>query len=689
VAILLVVLYHCRVISGGYVGVDVFFVISGFLITRQLVRELERTGSISLRGFYARRARRILPAATVTTVATVMATGLLMSPLPALQTFSDARNAALFSANFHFAALHANYFDASLAPSPFEHYWSLSVEEQFYVFWPLVLLISAAVAIRLLRANRRRASVAGQAGSGVSRRQLVPVAAILAGLAVASLAYSVLLTGTSPIQAYYSPMSRGWELATGALLALGLVPVRRVDPRAGSLLTWIGLLCIGVAALSFSQATKFPGAAALLPVLGAAAVIFGSSTLTRNWSAQVVLGTTPFQRIGDWSYSWYLWHWPVLVLAPSVLGHSLSRLEAIAMAGLSLLLAILSFHLIERPTRRLRGLVRRPSLGVSFGALLVGTSIAVIAVSGALASVSSGPHVTDISHSKVALTPARLSRLLSRGVNVRRVPSNLVPSLTKAPSDIPIVSGNGCLVLDSGTRSHGCVYGDKSSHTTVVLFGDSHAAAWFPAVNRISQQHHWRLVFRAKAGCPVADVLVSRHGGPYQTCVTWRKNTLNQIAHMDPALVIATSSEYINSAKPVSGVPTGEGSTWLDGTAYTFNRLRQSARRVVYIADVPHLQQPGAYCVSNHVSDVRACTIARSQAFTFPRVRKAEMRLAQADHIAVVDPENWFCAPKRCPVIVGNILVYRDAQHMIPQWSRFLAPVLADKLVPIMASPGS
>ncbi len=671
-----------------------FFVISGFLITRQLVRELERTGSISLRGFYARRARRILPAATVATVATVVATGLLMSPLPALQTFSDARSAALFSANFHFAALHANYFDASLAPSPFEHYWSLSVEEQFYVFWPLVLLVSAGLAVRLVRAHRQRAWLAGRAGAGVSRPRLAPVAMILGGLAAASFAYSVALTGTSPIQAYYSPLSRGWELATGALLALGLLPARRVSARAASALTWIGLLSIGVAAFHYSHTTNFPGTAALLPVLGAAAVIFGSSSLTRGWSAQVVLGTTPFQRIGDWSYSWYLWHWPVLVLAPSVLahpGHSLSRLEALAMAGLSLLFAVLSFHLIERPARRIRGLVRRPSLGISFGALLVGTSAAVVAASGVLfVSVSTGQAVHDLTHLHHPLTPARLSQLLSKAVKTRRVPSNLVPSLTKAPSDIPVVSGDGCLVLESGTKNRaGCVFGDRTSHTTVVLFGDSHAAAWFPALDVVSKQQHWRLVFMGKAGCPVANVLVTKQGGPYRTCVTWRRNSLRQIAQMDPALVVTASSEYLNSATPISGTPGGHGSTWLNGVAYTFNRLRQSAQRVVYVADVPHLNQPGAICVSNHMSDVRRCTIARRQAFASPAVRRAEMGLARTDHIGVVDPANWFCTPRRCPVIVGNILVYRDAQHMIPQWSRFLAPVLADKLVPIMASPGS
>jgi hypothetical protein len=203
-------------------------------------------------------------------------------------------------------------------------------------------------------------------------------------------------------------------------------------------------------------------------------------------------------------------------------------------------------------------------------------------------------------------------------------------------------------------------------------------------VNAVSKQQHWRLVFMGKAGCPVADVLVTRHGSPYQTCVTWRHNTERQIARMKPALVIATSSEYVGSARPVAGVPGGYGSTWLNGVQATFKNLTHSAQRVVYIPDVPHLQQPGAYCVSNHMSNVRPCTVARSQAFKWPSVRNQEMKLARADHIGVADPTPWFCTPTRCPVIVDNILVFRDAQHMIPQWSRFLAPVLSDKLVPIM-----
>ena len=687
VAILLVVFYHCRLIPGGYVGVDVFFVISGFLITGQLVHELQRTGRISLLAFYARRARRILPAATLTTVATVIAAGCLLAPLSALQVFSDARSAALFGANFHFAAQQTNYFDASLAPSPFVHYWSLSVEEQFYALWPLLLLGCALAwtALRRLPALSGR-STAADGG----RPRLGLIALVLGAVATASLAESILLTGRSPVWAYYSISSRGWELAVGALLALILPVSPRIGPRVLMGASWLGLGCIVAAAVTFNDLTPFPGYAALLPVAGAAAVIISGSVSSSSPSAQTLLGTAPFQRVGSCSYSWYLWHWPVLVLAPAVLGHSLSRLEALAMVILSLVLALLSYRLIERPSRRIQVVVRRPWLGVGAGAALVATSLAVVSLAGpALASFSVGPAVASPARATVKLTPARLAAYLREGVKTRRVPANLVPRLSKATQDIPLVSKNGCLVLDAGTKSPRCVYGDESSHTTVVLFGDSHAAAWFPAMQAISRARHWRLIFVGKAGCPAAEVLVSRHGGPYNTCVTWRRNAEREIAKLHPALVVMTSGDYLHSAKPVAGVPGGHGSTWMNGMAATFSDLHKSAGRVVYIADVPRLKQPGAYCVSAHMSDVRACTIARRNAYDDPQVRKAEVGLATSDGITPIDPTSWFCTASRCPVIVGNLLVYRDDQHMIPQWSRFLAPVLALKLVPIMREPAS
>jgi peptidoglycan/LPS O-acetylase OafA/YrhL len=671
------------------VGVDVFFVISGFLITTQLVRELRETGRISLSGFYARRARRILPAATLTTIVTVVAAGLLLSPLAAIRVFGDARAAAVFGANIHFAARDADYFSADLPPSPLQHYWSLSVEEQFYFVWPLLLVLSSLVWLGIRHRSARAAPADSRDPAAQSRaRPRFPVVIVIfAAVAMLSFAGSVVETSQSGAAAYYSMVTRAWELAAGALVALSLPLAARLEQRLAGVLTWTGVACIATAAMVFNSSTPYPGDAALLPVAGAVAIIFAGCAAGRRWGAEAVLGTKPFQRVGAWSYSWYLWHWPILILAPALLGRSLSILEALAMAVISLVIAVLSFALVERPIRRMQMFVRHPSLGLTGGAMLVASSLAAVAVARPVfASLNSGPPAGRpilVSHGTTPLI-AQLSADLRAGVRSERVPSNLDPSLTAAAQDKPLIDKNGCLLVDSAVKSKGCVYGDKASHTSVVLFGDSHAAAWFPALSWISKHEGWRLVVIAKSGCPAAAVNVVRYGRLFTTCPLWRKDAERQIAALHPALVVVAYSQYLHGDRPLAGVPTGHGSTWLDGTQATFSFLHRAARRVVFITDVPMLTQVAPDCVSGHLSDVRPCTVARDTGIRYPQVSDQELKLAARNHIDSIDSTPWFCTPARCPVIVDNVLMYRDKQHMTPQWSRFLAPLLADALKPIM-----
>jgi peptidoglycan/LPS O-acetylase OafA/YrhL len=361
---LLVVLYHVHagLAPGGYVGVDVFFVISGFLITGQLVRELRTGGRISFLAFYARRARRILPAALLAVIVTAVASALLLNPLAAKRALDDVQSAIYFGANVHFAAQRADYFNAGLSPSPIQHFWSLSVEEQFYIVWPLLLVVSSLVwrPVRP-RCTRER----------VQRPVIGAVTVVLATLAAISLMASIRQTATSPSWAYFSIVTRAWELAVGAVVALALPLVARLDRRLAIPLSWVGLSCIALAAALFSDTASYSGDSALVPVLGTAAVICGASApASRRFGAQALLGTPPFQRVGALSYSWYLWHWPALVLAPAVLGHSLSEIEAVAVAVVSLVIAVMSFVLLERPIRRIQIVVRQPALGLSAGGVL-------------------------------------------------------------------------------------------------------------------------------------------------------------------------------------------------------------------------------------------------------------------------------------------------------------------------------
>ncbi|MGO9908879.1 MAG: acyltransferase family protein [Solirubrobacteraceae bacterium] len=673
VAILLVVLYHAHagLAPGGYVGVDVFFVISGFLITGQLVRELGTDGRISFLAFYARRARRILPAAMLTLIVTAVASALLLNPLAAKRALTDVLSAIYFGANFHFAAQGADYFNAGLSPSPVQHFWSLSVEEQFYIVWPLLLVVSSLGWLRVSRRGRRER---------VRRPVIGAVIVLLAILAAISLMASIRETAASPSWAYFSIVTRAWELAVGAMVALVSPRVARLDHRVAIPLSWVGLGCIALAAGLFSATTSYPGDLALLPVLGSAAVICGGSTLaSRRFGVEALLGTPPFQRVGAWSYSWYLWHWPALVLAPAVLGHALSELQALAVAAASLAIAVISFVLLERPIRRNQFAVRRPAVGLGAGGVLAAIAIAIVVLSGSLvgplSSTGAAPARLPAAHKLASLRADLIA-----GARTIKVPSNLRPPLDSMASALPRTIADGCELAYGRDQINPCIYGDRSSHTTVVLFGDSHAGHWFDALNWISEQRHWRLVVVTKEGCTPAEVTF--RDDATSLCARWREKATARIARLHPALVIVSWARWIEpEASRTAGVPAGYGGAWPDGVAAIFQFLRRSAKHVIFISDTPYLPRSAPDCVAAHLSDVRRCTVRRSDATILPAIKAAELRIAKREHINSIDPTSWFCAPKICPVIVGNILVYHDKSHMTSEWSRYLAPVLGNAIM--------
>jgi len=304
----------------------------------------------------------------------------------------------------------------------------------------------------------------------------------------------------------------------------------------------------------------------------------------------------------------------------------------------------------------------------------------------ALATASAAPPGFTAAHT---LTPARLAADLAAGVRTTVAPPHLDPPLNTAALSKPVIVDNGCSLQYVAVSSKPCIYGDPSSRVSVVLFGDSHAAAWFPALDVISTQQHWRLIDFTKAGCPPAEVNINFFRGnvPYPACTAWRHNAKRQIAALHPTVVIVSWARFLEpEAREEQGVPTGHGSAWLNGLADTFGFLHRVARHVIFISDVPTLRYPAPACVSAHEADVYHCTVSRSESVALPTVKLEELQLAKREHITSIDPIPWFCDPTRCPVIVRNILLYRDNSHMVPAWSRFIAPVLADSILPVVAS---
>ncbi len=371
VAVLLVVLFHSGVsgVSGGYIGVDVFFVISGFVITGVLLRERSTAGTTSILSFYGRRCRRIIPAATLVVIVSVALTYLFLGIGTGGRTASDARWATVFLANFHFSSVGTNYLAAQQPPSPLQNYWSLSVEEQFYVVYPTLFLVLAGIR------------------SALSLRARLAIGLLV--VIGASLAYSVVDTATSATAAYFSPFTRAWELALGALVAVATPWIKKVVPSTvGAVATWLGLGAIVYGAFAFDSHSAYPGSLVTIPVVGAAAIIAGGIG-AGPYGVEAVLGLAPFRLLGKLSYSLYLWHWPILIIAAEYADKtSLSVWQNLGWDAVALAASGITYVAVENPVRHARSLFRVRWASVGLGVTLVVLALGTITLQSDVANRS-------------------------------------------------------------------------------------------------------------------------------------------------------------------------------------------------------------------------------------------------------------------------------------------------------------
>jgi peptidoglycan/LPS O-acetylase OafA/YrhL len=719
IAVLLVLLFHAAIgpFTGGFIGVDVFFVVSGFLITSLLLGEVARTGTLSLPGFWARRARRLLPASCLVVVVTLIAAQWLYDPLLLGNLAREVLAVCAFVINYVFAFREAHgdggYFDAEIAKSPLLHFWSLAVEEQFYLLWPLLVFGLARTARRL-------------------RQELTLV---IVALWVLSAVACVWLTDAQPPWAFYSLPTRAWELLTGALLAVSIGSLQRMRRSLVVPLGVVGLVMILVAAVRYDAGTTFPGVAAGLPVFGTALLIAAGSARTGSDLQRSVLGWQPLVWVGQRSYAIYLWHWPALVLIGTRWG-PLSTAQRVGVLIGSVIVAAVSFRFIENPVRHLRWLVVWPRRSLLMGASLLaipallatlflvnprgqtgggeaatltlpGVSLPEAAVGPTTAatappsttsagSVSASPTtaapVTSAAPTTApptttpaaAVAPGRSltelvalqQQLLEQGLTTTEVPSNLHPSLDHVRGDLPGVYDDGC-VLDPGqTAVPDCVYGDAASTTTVAILGDSHAAHWYPALQQISLAHHWRLLYFSKKGCPPSEQPL-RNDLANRECTPWRDEVLAKITAARPALTILVGYHYATASGG-----SGDG-LWRDGMTATLTKLGDLAPQTLILGDTPTENADVPQCLSGHLKSVAACVSPRSYSVRGDRL-EIENQLAAQFGAKTVDTSDWLCTPQACPVIIGDLLVYRDRNHLTPDASEFLAPLLEAALVPLV-----
>ncbi|TCL84412.1 MULTISPECIES: acyltransferase family protein [unclassified Rathayibacter] len=647
VAVGLVVLYHAGVpfLGGGYVGVDIFFVISGFLITSHLLTQLERNGRLDLASFYARRVRRILPVAFFVLVFAVIGSLVFLPPLRVWDAMRDAAASALYVPNVLFAYVGTDYL-AETAPSPFQHFWSLGVEEQFYLFWPLVLWL----VYRLTR--------------GVGRRFSLVIGALVA----LSFALGLVLTTISQPWAFFSLPTRAWELGVGGLVALAVS--RSFTPfssAVNAVLGWLGLgLILGAGSL-FDSSTLFPGYAALVPTVGAAMIIWsGSAHIQRPWGPIVVLGARPLQFVGTISYSMYLWHWPLLVIPAAASLTPLPIWTGLAIAALTVPLSWLSHRYIEEPAQK-RGPLARARPRASLIAALV-TSLVV-----ASASLGSGV-VSDARPLDSGRSAAPVSFSPQPSFS-RSVPDNMVPSLRGAEQSNPAIYSDGCHLDYAATDVQNCVFGDPDSLETVALFGDSHAAQWFPALLDWADRVGVRLETYTKSACPSADVSTQLLGNVYSACAEWREKVTTKLAGEEVGLLILAN---YSRQEVLTSDDKSIADSWREGVESTISRI--GAEKAAVIRDTPFMGTSPAICLSVHLDDSEQCSVRRAAAEN-PIVDRAETAAAAAVGAALIDVNDYLCSATVCGPIIGNVLLYRDAHHLTVEASRMLSEPLGQRLL--------
>jgi peptidoglycan/LPS O-acetylase OafA/YrhL len=706
VAVIAVILFHARLLGvhGGFVGVDVFFVLSGFLITRLILGELVATGRLRLRTFWGRRARRLLAASALVLVVTAIASHVILPPLNQGTVAVDVAAAATFTSNFVFASRLGGYFGAQLgqaAPSPVLHFWSLSVEEQFYLCWPLLLAL-------LTRRPRQY------------RRLLLTAIGVFG---VGGFVLAAWMTPRSPTWAFYLLPTRMGELLAGALLAVLGSQVRRIAPATRAGLAWLGLAVVVVVCFRFDEQMSWPGTAVLIPVLATMAVIVGGSAEGAAWAPVRALGTGGLQWVGRHSYALYLWHWPILVFAEArggPLGWP-ARVVAITMAvGLS----ALSYRFVEGPVRHNRWLAALPGRSLALGAAMIlagltaawGLWAAVPSFDGgqvasapqlapltpspttaaapattAAAPEAAAPAGTDAAPTTtgVPVAPdltssaapldglvASLQQALAVAAQPAPVPSNLRPSLGAA-RDHALPYDQDCVNVGRDQALKPCFFGVEGAPRSIVLYGDSHAVQWFEPLQMIAQQRGYQLVVLAKGGCPVTDVTVKT---PILkvTCPPWRDAAIEWIAEHQPSLVVAADSytQYDDDA-----------STWAAGADTTMARLAAAAPHVIVIGDNPTSTTDPPSCLSANTGNAASCATTRERAVRTDRIA-GEADAARAHGITFVDTTDWFCTPTTCPVVVGDLLVLRDQTHLTPPMAEFLAPLLDSVLAPVLTAAG-
>ncbi|MHC2998967.1 acyltransferase family protein [Microbacterium sp. HJ5] len=667
IAVLAVVLYHFWPgrVTGGYVGVDIFFVISGFLITAHLMRELTATGGVRLGQFWARRARRLLPASLLVLLfCALVAMSPYLTPTSALPNeIREILASTFYVENWYLAINSADYLNHSGDPTTVQHYWSLSLEEQFYVMWPLLMLLAAWIGVKFFRGARRRA-----------------VITTLAIVSAVSFVFCVVFTITDPAPAYFVTFGRMWQFGVGALIAL--VPMLRVRHAVGSfVLGWAGILLLISVIFTFDGQTPFPGYMALLPTLGAAAVLAASNT-ERWWYPTRILAVRPAQFVGDISYSLYLWHWPLIIIAPSVPFWGLTIYHRVALLVLCFVLAWLTKRFVEDPARGWKVLTSRPAratLWSSLAAMLIVASVAAAAWFVNAPAYSAG--VRDIQ--QLQENPPECfgaASVLDPSCADADFGDTVLPAPGFAGIDRP--ADEQCFVQLTDSRPVSCTFGsDDPDATRVALVGDSHAYQLLSTFERIADEQGWQLITWFKGACPWNTTPLSTPGAFGAACAEWREGVTAAMADadLDAVFTAAIATTPYSSAGYDSSYDAA-----VAGYVDAWDAMLDQGVPVITVVDNPVWETDPNKCLRTR--DTAECDGLRAEVL----VADDPLRAAadQRDGVTLLDFTEVFCGAETCAPVVGGANVYRDQDHLTVTFADTLAPWYTEAIQESLARAG-
>ena len=662
IAILTVLFAHANFpfFDGGFVGVDIFFVISGFLITGILIKEYNLRGKISIANFYARRVRRIIPAATVVILATVLMSTLILGRDGSVATYWDAFWSAIFMGNWYMAFVGTDYFSLGTTPSPLQHFWSLAVEEQFYFVWPTLIIIAAWFA-----------------GKTANKRFKPTLVSFLAVIIVASLAWSAYQTAVEPNIAYFSTLTRGWELAAGALLAVVANKII-LNKNVRTVLLYTGIALILFAVLAFTEQTPFPGYSALLPVVGTLLILISGTN--NHAKLNGILTNKYMVWIGSISYALYLWHWPLLILWETKYGEKPNVAITISLILVAVLLAWVSTTFIEDPMRLSRWWKDKTFLSNILGIILVAATAATC--------IFIAPE--SINRGKIDFNFKTYDEVLQEVKDATKPNSQVYvqgqtqPSLSLLAEDKSQVYDDGCHIehLDQNVWTD-CIYGDVSSEKNIVLVGDSHASMWLPALNLWGIKNHYKITFFAKSECPSATFtpyanLIKR---AYPECTEWREEVFNTIIDMKPAAVIMTSAGKLHGVYSDGTVIENTKDMdlkWIEGYSKSIAKLRQATDNVILLGDIAMLDNDSVSCIKANQSNATSCSSPLNE--ITQQILYRQQKVADDTHVPYIDTVPMFCFEEVCPAIIDNKVVYMDGTHMTRTYSEHLAGAIGEKL---------